>query len=491
MPVPRIRLRDVNDAPVHADRPMVLYWMIAHRRTGDNHALDRALEWCRELDRPLVIFEPLRVGYEHASTRLHRFVVDGMADHRAACEEAGVTYLAYLEPEAGAGKGLLAALAGQAAVVVTDDYPTFFLPRMLAAAGRALDVRLEAVAANGLLPLRAADREVPTARGFRSFSQRALPEALAAAPLADPLRDPGPGGRWALPSSIADRWPMSGPDDLADPGALVDGLPVDGSVGPTELRGGVRAGLERWRAFLGSDAYQGYDADRNHPDEDAQSGLSPYLHFGHLGPHRLFRELAEHEGWSLGDQADGATGKREGFWHMGASAEAFLEQLTVWRELSLNGAYHQGEAVRTHDALPSWARKTLGEHEDDPRDPCYDLETLDAARTHDELWNAAQHQLRTEGRIHNYLRMLWGKKILEWSPSPAEALTRMIHLNDRYALDGRDPNSYAGITWVLGRYDRAWGPERPIYGKVRYMTSGSARRKLRLSGYLERYRPGA
>ena len=171
---------------------------------------------------------------------------------------------------------------------------------------------------------------------------------------------------------------------------------------------------------------------------------------------------------------------------MGESAEAFLDQLVTWRELGFNGCHFRADHGE-YGYLPEWARTSLQAHAGDPRPVLYRLEDFAAAATHDPLWNAAQRQLLREGRLHNYLRMLWGKKILEWSDSPQQALAVMIELNNRYALDGRDPNSYSGIAWCLGRYDRPWGPERPILGKIRYMSSANTARKLRVKGYLHRY----
>jgi deoxyribodipyrimidine photo-lyase len=191
------------------------------------------------------------------------------------------------------------------------------------------------------------------------------------------------------------------------------------------------------------------------------------------------------EGWTplrLSDRADGA---REGWWGMGDGAEAFLDQLVTWRELGYNLSSRRDDYA-AYESLPGWARDTLEEHEVDPRPHTYTLEEFREARTHDPLWNAAQRQLLREGVIHNYLRMLWGKKILEWAPSAREALEIMVDLNDRFATDGRDPNSYSGIFWCLGRYDRGW-PERPIFGKVRSMSSESTRRKIKLKKYLETF----
>jgi len=171
---------------------------------------------------------------------------------------------------------------------------------------------------------------------------------------------------------------------------------------------------------------------------------------------------------------------------MSPSAEAFLDQLVTWRELGYNNCAHRTDYAEL-SSLPEWAQRTLAGHADDPRRYCYSVEELRRAATHDPLWNAAQRQLLREGTLHNYLRMLWGKKILEWSPTPQAALTTMIELNDRYALDGRDPNSYTGILWCLGRHDRPWGPVRPVFGSVRYMSSENTRRKVRVTAYLERY----
>jgi deoxyribodipyrimidine photo-lyase len=174
---------------------------------------------------------------------------------------------------------------------------------------------------------------------------------------------------------------------------------------------------------------------------------------------------------------------------MSPAAEKFLDEAVTWREVGYNMAFLSPDSDR-YESLPDWALRTLAAHEADPRPHLYSLEDFEAARTHDEIWNAAQTQLVEEGRIHNYLRMLWGKKVLHWSRTPREALAVLIQLNNRYALDGRDPNSYTGIFWCLGRYDRPWAPERPVFGTVRYMSSESARRKLRLDRYLSRYAPG-
>lgn len=484
--VPELRVRAANDRPVRPDGDHVLYWMISSRRARFNFGLQRAVERARELGRPLIVLEALRAGYPWASARLHRFAIDGMADNARRFAAAGVLYHPYVEPAPGHGRGLLRALAERAAVVVTDDYPAFFLPRMVAAAARQLDVLLERVDSNGLLPLRAADRVFTTARSFRIFLQRNLRPHLAALPEPDPLRRAGLPALGALPEAITARWP-------AAPAALLEGdasalatLPIDHAVAPAPTHGGAGAGERALARFL-DERLERYVAERDDPDAEVTSGLSPYLHWGHISAHEVLAALARREGRWAPDRLGGeSSGAREGFWGMSPAAEAFLEQLVTWREIGFNMCALRPDHLQLA-SLPGWARDTLEEHARDPRPRLYAKEALEAARTHDPVWNAAQRELLREGRIHNYLRMLWGKKILEWSRTPEEALSIMIELNDRYALDGRDPNSYSGIFWVLGRYDRAWGPERPIFGTVRYMSSESAKRKLRMKEYLARY----
>lgn len=458
--------------------------MIAARRTSHSFALQRALEWSRQLRRPLLVLEPLRAGYRWAADRHHAFVMQGMGDQARRFAEAGVRYLPYVEPEPGAGRGLLHALAQRATVVITDDSPMFFLPRMIEAAGRRLDCRLEAIDGNGLLPVAATDRVFTRAHSFRAYLQKALPEHLEHLPVPEPLLGYD-GGTARVPRAVLERWPPARASTLRDPRAHVASLPIDHGPKVLTIDGGEKAGSRRLQAFMETGLPR-YVDDRNHPDEDGGSGLSPYLHFGHVGAHAVLHALAQQEDWSPAELGPPQGGSREGWWGTSPAAEAFLDELVTWRELGLNGCAHLPR-YEAFESLPAWARTTMAEHEADPRPYLVSVDALEEAHSPDPLWNAAQRQLRREGRIHNYLRMLWGKKIYEWSRCGAEALERMIELNNRWAIDGRDPNSYSGISWVLGRYDRAWGPERPIFGKLRYMTSASTMRKLRVRAYLDRY----
>jgi deoxyribodipyrimidine photo-lyase len=485
MPTPALRVSASNDAPVRADRAFVLYWMIAARRTAWSHAFDRAVERARELGKPLVVLEALSCDYPWASARLHRFVLDGMADNARALARRPALYHPYVEPEPGAGRGLVRALAAHAAVIVTDDFPTFVLASKVRAVSRGVDVRVERVDSNGLLPMRAATTVFPTALAFRRYLQRSLADHLACPPVADALARATLPRLDALPRDVLERWPAADRALLGgDPSAL-SRLPIDHRVEPVEPRGGAVAADERLARFLDGPLDR-YADERNDLDRETTSGLSPYLHFGHISVHRILAALAAREAWSASSLSRRALGQREGFWGLSPSIEAFLDQLVTWREVGLNFSALRADHDR-YESLPEWARATLDRHRGDPRPWLYDRDALDEARTHDPLWNAAQTQLRREGRIHNYLRMLWGKKILEWSASPEVALRTLIELNDRYALDGRDPNSYTGIFWTLGRYDRPWAPERPIFGRIRYMSSENTARKLGVRGYLQRW----
>jgi deoxyribodipyrimidine photo-lyase len=485
MSVPDIRIQVLNAGPSNGAGDFVLYWMIAHRRVTWNFGLQRAVQWALELNKPLVILEALRCGYRWASDRVHRFILDGMADNARLLRSKPVSYYPYVEPALDAGKGLVAALARHACVVVTDDFPAFMLPRMVSVAAQQLPVRLEQVDSNGVLPLRAADRVFTTAYSYRRFLQHSLRWHVLEFPEADPLAGVGLPRLHGLPEEITERWPKAKDDMLSGGTRSLAGLPIDHSVPATETRGGSAAAEAVLQRFL-DERLTRYAEARNQPEEEVTSELSPYLHFGHVSAHQVFVKLMTREGWSIGDLAAMITGTRSGWWGVSPSAEAFLDQLVTWRELGFNMCW-QREDYDRFESLPQWAIKTLSEHARDPRPYLYTLEELESGRTHDPLWNAAQMQLVREGRIHNYLRMLWGKKILEWTTSPQEALAVMIELNNKYALDGRDPNSYSGISWVLGRYDRPWGPERPIFGTVRYMSSESAARKLRLGDYISKY----
>jgi deoxyribodipyrimidine photo-lyase len=484
--VPAIRIRAANTKPVRSDGQWVVYWMTAFRRTRYNFALQRALEHSLALDKPLIILEAIRLGYRWASDRFHRFVIEGMRDNQAACNNTSAFYFPYVELEIGQGAGLVAALAEHACAVVSDDFPCFFHPAMIRAAAPQIPSAFEVVDSNCLMPLAITDRVFTVAHSYRRFMQKELPNHLEQFPEPDPLNTNASKQlpkQKPLPKEIAKRWRQADFESLTSEQGLKS-LPIDHSVSPVAMTGGSNAAGKLLNQFINR-RLQKYDQDRNEPDNYGSSELSPYLHFGHIAAHEVFDRIMQREKWHV-DRCLKPNGKVNGFWNVSENAEAFLDQLCTWREIGFNMCRHVRNYAK-YESLPDWAKKSLAKHRKDPRPQLYSLEQLEKSQTHDPIWNAAQRQLVREGRIHNYLRMLWGKKILQWTESAEEALEVMIELNNKYALDGRNPNSYSGIFWVLGRYDRAWGPERPIFGSIRYMTSENTAKKHALKEYLKRY----
>jgi len=485
--IPSSRLLLANDRPIRLDRSFVLYWMTSARRTTYNFGLERATEWSRALGLPLVVLEAVRLGYKHASDRFHAFILQGMAPKVQRFAERGVVYHPYVERTKDEGKGLVAALSQQAAVVVTDDYPAFFLPRMIEAAAQQIPVRFEQIDSNGIVPMRSTDKAFTTAFSFRAWLQKNIAPHLRVRPLADPLvMGLPPAPKDLLPAELRNRWPVATPDLLAATPAALAALPIDHRVSiVSRTVGGEVAGQSALKKFLHSNLSK-YLSERNDPDAHVTSGLSPYLHFGHVGAHDVFDAIAKAEGFSEANlQARG--GKREGFWGVSGPAEAFLEQLITWREVGFNMCVHRPHDYMQYESLPGWAQQTLDEHAADRRAKLYTRAEMEEARTGDAVWNAAQRELVRDGRIHNYLRMLWGKRILEWTVTPRDAVDVLIELNDKYALDGRDPNSYSGIFWILGRYDRPWAPVRQVYGSIRYMSSTNTLKKIDMKKYLVAY----
>jgi deoxyribodipyrimidine photo-lyase len=484
-----LRSRVLNSAPARLEGRFVLYWMTATRRLEDNFALDRALAWSAELGKPLLIFEALRADYRWASPRHHRVILDAMAEHQAVLAKQSVRYFPYVERAAGDSKGLLAALEAEACVTITDRHPGFFFPRMLEAARKLCTGRLEAVDSVGLLPLDAAPGPLPSAYVLRRRLQKNLPTYLATPASAQPLAQYKAGAA-SIPRKTLERWAPATATELAPSFALESKIPLAHKVPIASWQGGSLPAKARLAEFLNSSLGR-YDEIRM--QGSPASGLSMALHYGFLSPQRVLEDLLLSEGTELRtllpqleQNAVRPNGKREGWWGVSPAAETFLDQFVTWRELG-HRFQDQNPDSEEYGSQPDWALKTTEAHRSDVREFAYRAEQFENACTHDPLWNAAQRCLVREGWMPNYLRMLWAKLLLWWSQDPAEAWELLFHLNNLYALDGRDPNSMAGITWCFGRFDRAFGPERPVIGKLRPMTAANTRRKMQLGDFLERY----
>jgi deoxyribodipyrimidine photo-lyase len=429
--------------------------------------------------------EPLGLDFPWTASRHHAFILQGMADNQARARSRPVFYLPFVERAFGQGRGLLAALADHAAVVVTDDHPGFRFPALLEAGARQVRGRFEAIDGVGLFPQMVFERTYPSAYAFRRHVQNHFAEWVGRMPTEDPLRFLPDHPQPAALDRILRRWPMAAAE-LKNPSLLALGLPINQDVGPVPgMRGGHVAAWERMERFFLA-GLPNYGEDRRHPDLEGQSGLSPWIHHGHIGTQAMVKTLLDKFGWSPDRiQSKKSKGQRHGFFDLPDDVELFLDQLLTWRELG-HLTTRRDPAAGTWAGLPQWARTTLEEHAPDPRPALYSLDVLAHGQTDDPLWNAAARELRENGTLHNSLRMLWGKRVLEWTPTPQVAFETLVELNNRYALDGRDPNSDSGIGWVFGLYDRPFF-ERPVFGKVRCMTSRSTGKKLKLRAYLSRW----
>jgi deoxyribodipyrimidine photo-lyase len=473
------RLRRLNSRATNATGAYVLYWTQAARRLSHNHALDYALRCAEALGRPLVVYEGLRLDYPWASARLHRFVLEGMRDNARAAARLGVHYWPFVETPERPARGLVARIAEHAALVVTDDFPCFVVPEQSEALARRVDVPVFAVDANGIVPLSLLQPAVYAAAHLRPRIHKAFAEAWAQRAAAVPEVPKAARGRVDPPF---EPWRA---DDLD---AFVASLPVDQTVTPVaETPGGTAAGRARLAGFV-AQRLRGYAESRSRPAAPADghaSGLSPYLHFGHLSIEEVAAAVLGTD-WTPDELRVHHRGKREGYFSDDADVNGFLDEALTWRDVGFQWHWtRRKDTGRLEAALPPWAQATLRAHAGDARAFVYSREEWEAGATHDPLWNAAQRELRATGTIHNYLRMLWGKKVIEWSRTPEDAYATLVHLNNRYALDGRDPNSYTGILWCFGLFDRPWAPERKVLGTIRYMSSENTAKKFRIQPYLD------
>ncbi|MEL7835069.1 hypothetical protein [Fodinibius sp. Rm-B-1B1-1] len=473
-----------NEKEPHPDGDYVLYWMQINRRFQYNYALEYAVGWANKLGKPLLIYEGLKSDYPWASDRFHHFLMEGMQENRAIAKEKDLNYYSYVEDGSGTGSELFYELADKACTIISDEFPVYIIRKHNEKVAPKLEVPYVTVDTNGIIPLGLTDKAPYNAYFFRKIMQRNFVEGFTHPPKKDPLDDLENENTISFDDEFLTKYPPAD-EKLEDRESFISSLPINHEVGKIDLQGTRQAALDKLEEFIQCRLSK-YDKHRNDPDINATSGLSPWLHFGKISEYEIVDAVLDHQpkGWDL-DSITFNKGSTGGFFNGDPNIDAFLDEVITWREVGFHFAHHESEYDQ-YDSLPDWALKTLEKHKEDPREYVYELEEFAQSQTHDEIWNAAQTQLREEGEMHNYLRMLWGKKVLEWTPNPEIALAYLIELNNRYAIDGRDPNSYSGIFWIFGRFDRAW-QERPIYGKVRYMTSDSTRKKLKLKKYLEKY----
>jgi deoxyribodipyrimidine photo-lyase len=454
MPLSPARIRQLNATPIQPDRSYVLYWPQMNRRVDSNHALLYAVEIANRLNLPVLVYEALTYSYEYANDRLHTFMLEAVPETARRLQKAGIGYIFYLRRAKADPNDTLYTIAKNAAAIVTDDYPTFIARVHNASVPAKVDAAYYAVDASCIVPMSEIPQRQYGAYTIRPRIQRLLPTYLTPA---DPLR-------------VKKRFDGEIPKfhtevTAANIKQLVASCMIDHSVAPSsEFQGGRLAGETLLNTFL-HEKLRHYAEGRNQPSANATSHMSPYLHFGQISALEIALKVSDYA--------------QE---HKLIAAE-FLEELIVRRELAFNYARFVDDAGDLKN-LPEWCQLNMQKHAKDKRDPVYSPEQFERAETHDELWNATQKEMLESGKIQGYYRMYWGKKIIEWSRTYEEAAKTMIDIHGRYALDGRDPNTYTNILWCFGLHDRPW-PERPIFGKMRYMSLEGMKRKTNTLAYIE------
>jgi deoxyribodipyrimidine photo-lyase len=424
-----------------------------NRRVDSNHALAYAVELANSNDLPVLFYEGLTCSYPFANDRFQAFVLEGVPDTERRLAELGIGYIFYLRRTLSDPNDVLYKLAEDAAAIVTDDFPTFVASQHNSSAPSKLRVPYYAVDSSCIVPMSRIEQRQYAAYAMRPKIHKLLPKYLRAVPSLR-VRRKFPRKSSPLHTNVAhDAIP-----------SLVASCDIDHTVRAScSFHGGSRSAHKRLRRFLDHKLAR-YSGEKNEPSAHTTSNLSPYLHFGQISSLEVALAVDEHA--------------RE---HKLMTGE-FLEELIVRRELAFNFARYSAP-FDSLAALPAWAHLTLAKHDCDARPYLYSRDQLERGETRDPLWNAAQKELLLRGTIHGYYRMYWGKKIIEWSASHQEALDAMIYFHDRYALDGRDPNTYANILWCFGLHDRPF-MERTVFGQVRYMSYDGMKRKTEVAAYI-------
>jgi deoxyribodipyrimidine photo-lyase len=438
-------------APAREGR-CVVYWMQRAQRGVDNHAVDVAVKLANALELPLVVYFAAISNFPHANLRHYAFLNQGLRDVEEDLAERGIAFVMRRSPNESHERFF--ADVG-AAIVIGDENPMREPERWRQKLAAQLKIPFWTVDTDVVVPSKLIERAQYGAYTIRPRLYRLLPDYM------HPYENLKVDREWKRPKGF---YADSVREDITR-----GWKDLDRSVLPVEAwTGGAHAAQKRLQHFVKS-MLADYETKRSRPEVDGSSCLSPYLHFGHIGP--LTIALA----------VEAAVRKNA---RLRPARDAYFNELIVWRELAVNFVRYT-KNYDSHECAEPWAKQTISEHERDEREYVYKLSELEGARTHDDLWNAAQLQMLHHGWMHNVMRMYWAKKILEWTPDIATAMRYAIHLNDKYFLDGRDPNGYAGVAWaILGKFDRAWN-ERPIFGKIRYMSGASTGRKFDSKRYMQ------
>ncbi len=439
------RVKNLNSFEIK-NRKYVLYWMQSSHRIKCNLALTYAILKANKLNKPVIAFFGLTPTYPKASLRHYQFMLEGLKEVNDSLEEIGVkTIVLKKSPEKG-----VVDLAKDSCLIVVDKGYLKTIKQWHKFAAEQMECPLIQVEDNVVVPVEeVSGKEEYSAATIRPKIMKKRQSYLTKLSKTKPVRN-------SLNLEFASL-------DLKDDKEFASDRNMDKSVKTVRyFRGGSSEASKHLENFI-KNKLSDYPEHKNDPMVDCLSNLSPYLHFGQISPIYIALEIL-----------DAPVSK--------AAKEAYLEELIVRRELAVNYV-NFNQNYDSFDGLPKWAKRTLFSHRKDPREYLYSLEELENAKTHDPYWNAAQDEMRVTGKMHGYMRMYWGKKLIEWTDNPETAFKIALHLNDKYELDGRDPNGYAGVAWCFGKHDRPW-KERPIFGIVRYMNSDGLRRKFDADKYV-------
>ena len=447
---PRVTER-CGGAPAE-DGKCVVYWMQRAQRGIDNHAVNLAIAIANERKLPVVVYFAGISNFPHANLRHYAFLNQGLADIEQDLAARNVTFVMRRAPHESHERFFADV---QVAILIGDENPMREPEKWRREIASRIEIPFYTVDTDVIVPSKLIPNRQFGAYTIRPRLYRALPEYLV------PYENPHADHAWKRPRSFQS-------DSVHED--MTRGWPdLDRSVKPVEAwQGGTHAALDRLKRFTAT-MLKDYEKQRNHPETDGTSALSPYLHYGHVGPQTIALAV------DAAAKADPT---------LQSARDSYFNELIAWRELSVNFVRTHPDTYDSAGCAEDWSKKTIAEHARDERDHLYTRDQLEQAQTYDDLWNAAQIQMVRHGWMHNYLRMYWAKKILEWTPDADTAMQYCVYLNDKYFLDGRDPNGYAGCAWaIVGKFDRAWGT-RPIFGKRRYMSGASTGRKFDSKAYI-------
>ena len=441
------RIRNLNTQSFNHGK-YILYWMQASQRVVDNHALAFAVDMAHTKQMPLVVFFGLTDDFPDANYRHYQFMLQGLQEVQRNLEQLGISFiLRHISPELGAIE-----LSSDASMLVVDKGYLRIQRQWRKKVASQIHCPCIQVESDVVVPVElASQKEEYSAATFRPKISKLVKRFLVPISSLEPVKH-----------SISSELDTLSLSNLSSVLKLLD---VDKTVpASSEFYGGTSQGLQRVHDFIKKHLAE-YENNKNDPSKNCVSNVSPYLHFGQLSPLTI----------ALAIQKEKTPG-----------SESYLEELIVRRELSINFAYYN-QNYDSYESLPSWCQQTLSHHSKDKRPYTYSLDEFEHAQTHDPYWNAAQLQMISTGKMHGYMRMYWGKKIIEWTSSPQEAYRIALYLNNKFELDGRDPNGFTGVAWCFGKHDRPW-VKRTIFGKIRYMNAKGLERKFNIEQYAKAYR---